>query len=621
MNNTSQKLYDVVIVGSGIAGGLVALQLGKAGKKVLVLEAGDPVATNINAEMDRFYRSAAKVPESPYTPELLKDPATVPAGRPTVLSLSNSEDWRDPSKSYMIQTGTVPFSSTYERTAGGTSVHWLGTCLRLLPSDFDMKHNYELNWEKWPITYLDIERKYREAEWEIGVSASVEEQTYAHLSFGKGYQYPMPAIPQSLVDKFIGTAISGMKFGDGVDGKDTELRVRSTPAARNSRPFKQRRTCAGNTNCIPICPIQAKYDPTVTLRDAQATGKVEFRYRAVACEIVVGDDGQIHRLEYWPYDEQGKKIGDAPVRVSAQIYVIAANAIETPRLLLMSTGKGKRPSGVANSSGEVGKNLMDHPMYVPWGLLPQSRFPYRGPLSTSGIEDLRDGNFRKDRAAFRIEIGNEGWNFAVGGDPNITTVDLVNGLNNSQVNPNYDALFGDGLVTRLRDSLTRQFRLGFLVEQEPDERNRVTLSEKYKDGLGLPRPEVYYSLSDYTIGGLAAAKKTADAIFARLNATDYTRIPDRDDPTAIELPPNEAGRRERIRFLGAGHIMGTYRMGEDPSKSVVNSFQQSHDHKNLYLIGSGVFPTSATANPTLTIAALSLRTAEQILARPDFGKA
>jgi choline dehydrogenase-like flavoprotein len=161
--------------------------------------------------------------------------------------------------------------------------------------------------------------------------------------------------------------------------------------------------------------------------------------------------------------------------------------------------------------------------------------------------------------------------------------------------------------------LTRQFRIGFLVEQEPEGKNRVTLSTKHTDGLGLPRPEVYYSLSDYTIRGLAAAKKTADAIFARLNATDYTRIPDKDDPTAIELPPNEAGRRERIRFMGAGHIIGTYRMGDDPQTSVVNSDQRSWDHNNLYLIGSGVFPTSATANPTLTIAALCLRTADKIV--------
>jgi choline dehydrogenase-like flavoprotein len=616
MNDAPKKFYDVVIVGSGIAGGLVALKLGKAGKQVLVLEAGGPVPTNINTEMDTFYRAVAKVPESPYTPDLSKDPKTVPAGRPTVLSLSNAEDWRDPSKSYLIQTGTVPFSSTYERTAGGTSVHWLGTSLRLLPNDFKIEFPHGARWPR-DINYQTLEPWYHKAEEEIGVSGSKKEQSYTKEMFFSE-DYPMPAIPPSRIDQYIADQINGMKLGYGIEDKDTKLCVRSTPAARNSQPFKQRRTCAGNTNCIPICPIQAKYDPTITLRDAQATGKVDFLYRTVASEVVVGENERIDHIKYLQYGADGKKTGDGRTP-PAKIFVIAAHAIETPRLLRMSTGDGKRPKGVANSSDQVGRNLMDHPMYVPWGLLPESRFPYRGPLSTSGIEDLRDGDFRKERASFRIEIGNEGWNFAVGGDPNITTVDLVNGLNNSLTNPKYEALHGDLLVSRLGDLLTRQFRLGFLVEQEPEPDNRVTLSQTQVDGLGLPRPEVRYSLSDYTIRGLAEAKRIADLLFGQLNAVRYTRTPDQNDPTAIELPPNEAGRRERIRFMGAGHIIGTYRMGDDHNTSVVNADQRSWDHDNLYLVGSGVFPTSATANPTLTLAALCLRTAEKI--NNEFGKA
>jgi glucose dehydrogenase len=602
--------YDVVIIGSGIAGALVALKLGWQNKKVLMIEAGEPVPTNINEEMDRFYRATAKVPESAYKPELLEnpsdlnsalaDPAKVMAGRPTVLSLAD-ESWRDPSQSYLIQTGVVPFGSTYERIGGGTSLHWLGTCLRLLPNDFRMEQ-YRPHWPQWPkqVNYESLESWYGEAEGEIGVSASRAEQSYAGLTFSK--EYPMPRIPPSLTDQFVGDAIDGMT----IDGKT--LKVRSTPAARNSEPFKNRRVCAGNTNCIPICPIQAKYDPTITLRDAQATGNVTFMYRTVASNVVIGANGRVSQIQYKQYNPDGSRGADG--QVTARVFVIAANAIETPRLLLMS--HDQLPHGVANSSGQVGKNLMDHPFYVPWGLLPQATYPYRGPVSTSGIEDLRDGDFRKDRAAFRVEIGNEGWNFAVGGDPNVTTLDFVNGLNNSRVNKNYEALFGSALLNRLHGVLTRQFRLGFLVEQEPEEKNRVTLSCDYKDGLGLPRPEVYYSLSDYTLKGLAAAKQAADAIFARLNVTPYTFYDD-EDPAVVELPPNAAGRRERLRFMGAGHILGTYRMGDDPKNSVVDANQRSHDHDNLYLIGSGVFPTSATGNPTLTIAALALRTADKIL--------
>jgi choline dehydrogenase-like flavoprotein len=602
--------YDVVIIGSGIAGALVALKLGQKNKRVLVIEAGEPVPTNINEEMDRFYRATAKVPESAYKPELLEnpsdlnsalaDPAKVMAGRPTVLTLAD-ESWRDPSQSYLIQTGVVPFGSTYERIGGGTSLHWLGTCLRLLPNDFRMEQ-YRPQWPQWPkeVNYESLESWYGEAEREIGVSASRDEQIYAGLTFSK--EYPMPRIPPSQTDQFVGNAIEGMIF----DGKP--LQVRSTPAARNSEPYKNRRVCAGNTNCIPICPIQAKYDPTITLRDAQATGNVTFMYRTVASNVAIGANGRVSQIQYKQYNPDGSRGPGG--EVTARVFVIAANAIETPRLLLMS--QDQLPHGVANSSGQVGRNLMDHPFYVPWGLLPQATYPYRGPVSTSGIEDLRDGNFRKERAAFRVEIGNEGWNFAVGGDPNVTTLDFVNGLNNSRVNKNYEALFGSALLNRLHGVLTRQFRLGFLVEQEPEAKNRVTLSCDYKDGLGLPRPEVYYSLSDYTLKGLAAAKQAADAIFARLNVTPYTFYDD-EDPAVVDLPPNAAGRRERLRFMGAGHILGTYRMGDDPKNSVVDADQRSHDHGNLYLIGSGVFPTSATANPTLTISALALRTADKIL--------
>jgi glucose dehydrogenase len=601
MTNSTDTPCDVVIVGSGIAGALIALRLGQGKKRVLVMEAGEPASANINQEMERFYRATAKVPESAYQPELLADPAKVMAGRPTVLSLAGDESWRDPSQSYFIQTGVVPFGSTYERVAGGTALHWLGTCLRLLPNDFHMER-YRPDWPKWPaeVNYNSLERWYSEAEHEIGVSGSSDEQTYDGITFKK--DYPMPRIPQSTTDQFVAQAVDGMV----ISGKP--LKVRSTPAARNSQPFKSRRVCAGNTNCIPICPIQAKYDPTITLRDAQATGRVAFMYRTVASEIRIGENGRVNEIHYKQYNADGSRGSEGAV--TAKVYVIAANAIETPRLLLMSNKQ--REGGVANSSGQVGKNLMDHPFYVPWGLLPQSTFPYRGPLSTSGIEDLRDGDFRKERAAYRIEIGNEGWNFAIGGDPNVTTLDFVNGLNNSRVNKNYDALFGDALVSRLHSVLTRQFRLGFLVEQEPEERNRVTLSAKFNDGMGLPRPELYYSLSDYTLRGLAAAKQAADAIFARLNVTSYTTH-DEEDPAVVDLPPDAVGRRERVRFMGAGHIIGTYRMGDDAKKSVVNGDQRSHDHDNLYLIGSGVFPTSATGNPTLTIAALTLRTADTIL--------
>jgi glucose dehydrogenase len=614
---------DVVIVGSGVAGALMAKRLAQGGKKVVILEAGAEIPANINTYMNRFFRATNKVPESPYTPALSAAPSWLNAGRPTSLMIKER-----PERSYLVQDGPLAFGSTYERIGGGTALHWLGTSLRLVPNDFRMESAYKKSddWPAglvdWPIDYDGLNPWYGEAEAELGVSGDVQDQAYLGIRFPPGYAYRMPGIPLSKVDAAVADALDRLTQEDigflELDDPSQRWRVISTPAARNSLPYQNRRVCAGNTNCIPICPIQAKYDPTVTLNEALDTGKLEIWYRTVAKEVAISESGRVSRIDYIQYRQD---IG-GPIKegcISAKIYVLAGNAIETPRLLLMSKNYGRTARGVANGSDLVGRNLMDHPYYVAWALMPEGKpvYPYRGPLATGGIEDLvRDGSFRCDRAAFRIEIGNEGWNFVVGGaggDPDVTTVDFVSGRNRSGLNYTNEMLFGGKLAARLNDLITRQIRLGFLIEQTPDCENRVTLSDKYYDGLGLPRPAISYDLSDYTKKGIVAAKLTADLLFDKMAATSFTKNPEPDDPMCFEWPIN--GEIARVSFGGAGHLMGTYRMGSDPKKSVVDSDQRSWDHPNLFLVGSGVFPTTATANPTLTLAALVLRTARVILDR------
>jgi glucose dehydrogenase len=617
---------DVAIVGAGFAGALIAKELNKDPKKpveVVILEAGAPIPPNINDYMERFYTARFKVPESPYTPEVvdandnLIDPSKVNAGRPTVLSLlpkGSFGDWTEPKKSYLIQKGPRPFASTYNRVAGGTQ-HWLGTCLRFVPADFRMKTKYPSvpQFVDWPIGYDDLNDWYGKAEWELGVSADVQEQAFLGIKFPDTYKYPMPKIPRSLVDAAVAQALRSLSKDDTafleMETSPTEIRVRNLPAARNSQPYKGRRACAGNTNCIPICPIQAKYDPTITLNEATETGHVRIFDRHVANEIVVGENGRISQINFIQY---------APPRtngcVKAKIYVIAANAIETPRLLLMSKHPDPKVNGVANSSDMVGRNLMDHPYYVAWGLTPTPVYPYRGPLITSGIGDLCDGPFRNKRGAFRVDIGNEGWNFVIGGDPNVTSLDFVNGMNATTLNDGSPrkALFGRELVEKLGDVFTRQFRIGFLVEQTPDLENRVTLSE-IRDGLGLRRPEISYNLSDYTRQGIVAAHRMKNLLFSKMGVKDCTKEVEKNEPSRFEELIDD--KIVALSYGGAGHIMGTCRMGSKKDNSVVNSDQQSWDHDNLYLVGSSTFPTGATANPTLTIAALALRAAEHIAKR------
>lgn len=629
---SANQNYDVVIVGAGVSGALIAKQLGKAGKKVLILEAGLDGQGDYSSFLERFYLAQAKVPEAPYTPPIVdedgngyqapSDPSNQAAGRPSTLTLTESS-WQDPKKSYLDQQGPLAFSSTYERVGGGTMRHWLGTSLRFVPNDFRTKSVYGVQ-EDWPIGYDDLEPWYEQAESEIGIAADVKDQAYLDITFPPSYQYPMPPIPSSLVDQAVAAGVAQVPPVDGI-----QMTVANTPAGRNSIPYQDRRVCAGNTNCIPICPIQAKYDPTVTLNEALQYPSVTIMYQTVASEVVVGADGQVSAIKYVQYDHPSGPVTRTG-SVSAQRYVLAAHAIETPRLLLMSTNEGRTPNGVGNSSGQVGENLMDHPIYLSWALSREPVFGYRGPLSTAGIEDLRDGAFRSKRAAYRIEIGNEGWNFSIG-DPYTTTLDFICGANASGLNPQKTPLFGPALVATMNTVLTRQFRLGFLVEQSPEDNCRVTLSPDWKDALGLPRPQIHYDFAPYTKMAFVSARKTATAIYDAMGAKEFTVLPTEadvgKDPTVFAITydangdPVPAGQAappgsttEYFRFFGAGHTVGTYRMGADKTTSVVNAEQRSWDHSNLFMVGSGVFPTVATGNPTLTLAALALWAAQTIQA-------
>jgi glucose dehydrogenase len=632
---------DVAIVGSGFAGSLIAKELSQKpinGKRlnIVILEAGPGVQPNINGFMKSYYKASAKVPESPYPPALsatdangkviIINPANVAAGRPNSRTLSAS-NWKDPDQAYLDQKdSTLPFKSTYERLAGGTS-HWMGLTPRLVPNDFRMSM-YDKDLPDWPISYETLMPWYEKAEAELGVSGDVADHSYAGVTYSSGYAFPMPKIPPSLFDQHVNETLAHLTDEDtrsleflGTAAPVTSLTARSQPAARNSQAYRNRRACAGNTSCIPICPIQAKYDPTITLNEATNNG-VRLMDHTVASEILVDANNLVSGINFITYkDEAGPKTGSGCIK--AKIYVIAANGIETPRLLRMSKNGTRFPNGVANSSDMVGRNLMDHPQYLSWGLLPVQVFPYRGPLVTSAIGDLCDGPFRNKRAAFRISLGNEAWTATVGGsggDPHVTTLDFINGVNLSGLNKrdsthmaSNSALLGDQLRDTLGNLISRQFRIAFAVEQSPDSNNQVTLSSA-TDALGLPRPKITYNLSDYTKQGIAAAFLLKNVIFRKLGAEDFTKtLP--DDPAGFDQVIE--GNTVRLTYGGAGHVMGTYRMGNDPKTSVVDSFQRSHDHANLYLVGSGTFPTVGTANPTITLSALALRTADNI-AKEDF---
>jgi choline dehydrogenase-like flavoprotein len=599
--HVAERDYDVVIVGAGFSGSILAHQAAvEGGLDVLVLEAGTDLArtyTGYQTQLQTFYDAFYKTPESPWAYNPNAPEPDIP-GVPTKGA------------DYFIERG-IPYGSTYARALGGTSLHWMGTCLRMLPEDFDFRTRFGRG-RDWPIGYDDLAPDYERAEWEIGVSADVEDQEYLEVAFRDGYDYPMRRIPPSYSDQRLGDAVNGMTVEVG--GERRELLVRSTPAGRNSDPrggyepvgavdhsrgFRPPgkgqglardigERCQGNSSCVPICPVQAKYNALKTLSKATATGRVTVLPRAVAARVLV-EGRRVTGIEYLRY-----RSPDSPAHTTevarGRTYVLACHAVENAKLMLMS--------GLQTPSELVGANLHDHPTLLTWGLAPEQAGAYRGPLSTAGIEDLRGGAFRSRHAAFRIEVGNDGWTWPAGA-PDTTVNEAL-----------ADGLIGAALRERLRDVVGRHLRFGSLIEQPPDPANRVTIDPSQRDPLGLPRPVIEYGVDAYVLDGMAVAREVAREVFAQAGIQDCT-----DPAKAYAFKAPWAG--QTLVWAGAGHFAGTHCMGADPETSVVDSHQRSWRHDNLFVAGPGSMPCMGTSNPTLTVSALAFRTSRELIANPD----
>ena len=635
MSDTPQ--YDVVIVGAGIAGALVAWKLGSQGVKVCVLESG-PGNQDLNqrrAYLDNYKTSGAPYPLRPaalkeadfvttssnyYQPPaaIASRPAQGPMGLPPYPT-----DPNDPFGEYNIISTDVAtrgdwFQSNYERQIGGATWHWLGTSLRLLPHDFKLQSTYnpavgDYTAYDWPITYNDIEPWYGLAEQTIGVSGPPTGEDYLGLT--RSSNYPMPGIPPSYSDQQFVQSLQGQTFNDPWVNQSFPLTVSPTPQARNSAPgYGGRPQCQGSSSCIPICPIQAKYDATQHVQLAQQTGNVEFRPQSVAYQVVADTTNSslpITKVLYyqWAVDNTTGKMTQTPCQVTGKFYVMAAHAVENVKILLNSTMGQGQPT-VANQSGQVGRNLADHPVSLVYALTDQPIYGYRGPLSTSGIESLRDGAFRTYRGAFRMEIGNDGWSWPTG-DPYNTPAGLIQ-----------NGVWGQGLATQVAQTLVRQVRIGCLAEQLPNPNFRVSLSGM-KDALGIPMPQMSYGIDLYGQRSLSAAVAASVQVFKTLIKNpviqyNYTEFTDANGTLNVDGPRSDKGTPNifvREGWAGAGHLMGTHRMGSDPTTSVVDAAQKAHGHANLYLLGSGNWSSYATGNPTLTIAALALWAADTIKKR------
>ncbi len=605
-DHASKLPYDVVIVGSGIAGAILANELSAKHYKVLILEAGpgsDISQAGFQKYLERFYSATSKDNNSPYA----RNPNAEMPRSPDIKPLRPGQPNTD---AYWVQYGPFVSDSVYSRVLGGTTNHWEAKTIRMLRDDFEMRRKYGQGLD-WPIGLDDLMPYYRKAEAEIGVSGDAAAQTALGVEFEKGYVYPMLEMPPSYLDRSVGEGLAGMKAS--LYGEEIPLTLTTFPQGRNGvpnpayKPWNQGKLytpvgavslhqteqggrCQGNTNCVPICPVQAKYDARKTLVKALNSGRVDVMPQAVASRLKYdATNASVTSVEVKVYGSL-----DSPeartIHVRGRVFILAANAVETARLLLSSQTNPSCPSDAL-----IGRNLMDHPYLLAWGLLPKIAGVGRGPVVTSGICNLRNGPFRSRQAAFAVDIHNDGWGWATGA-PVSDLVYAVDALNK----------YGSELRSAMVSQISRQLLLAFMVEMPPEPGNRVTVDPSYTDAIGNPRPVVSYKLPDYSLAAVEYARKLSRLLFQRLGAEDYTSY----DPLDYGYV-NYNGQGYSIR--GGNHIAGTHIMGTSKSNSVVDSFQKSWNHPNLYLAGAGSMPTIGSSNTTLTIAALCFRTAEAVL--------
>jgi choline dehydrogenase-like flavoprotein len=538
INADGDATADVIVVGSGVAGALIANQLVSEGYSVLILEAGlriqraqavenwrnMPFDNRIGSDYQGLYPQAEHAPAPLYFPK------------------NNYVGLSGPSGS--------SFQQGYLRTLGGTTWHWAASCWRHLPVDFRMKSEYGVG-RDWPISYADLEPYYCRAEEAMGVAGPNDPELQSPTERSK--PYPMDMVPWAYGDKRFAEVVNAHGY------KHIPI-----PQGRSTRPWNGRPTCCGNNNCQPICPIGAMYNAIHTIEEAERKGAVSIT-EAVVYKVDTDDSNRVTAVHWLSPDGKSHK-------ASGKVFALACNSLETPRLLLLAANE-RNPNGIANSSDQVGRNMMDHSGFHCTFLANEPLWMGRGPAQSSCIVGPRDGEFRSRYSANKMILNN------INQVPRATEQALAMGL------------VGEELEAEIRRRAIHGVDLSISLEPLPEAANRLTLSPTRKDPHGLACPDIHYDVGDYVRQGAEAAHAQLEHIGQLFGATEFK--------ITTNLNANN-------------HIMGGTIMGSDPKDSVVNGDCRTHDHANLWLPGGGAMASASVVNTTLTMAALAIKSADSM---------
>ncbi len=506
---------DVVVVGTGAGGAPLTARLAAAGLSVVALEAGG----------NRTPRTEFAADEVAAADLYWLDDRLVSGEPPQAFGANNSG------------TGV-----------GGSTLHWGAFIPRADPRDLRLRSEQGVG-EDWPLGYAELLPYYREVEAFIGASGP------AAYPWEPGRHYELAAVP-------LNAPAYAMQAGCDSLG----VRCCSAPAAvlssdRHAPGLPARQACVNCGYCHQGCRNGAKTSMDVTyLPRAVADGAeirpgcrvhgIERDAAGRVCGVVYRQDGRDHRQR-------------------CRTLVLAAGAVETPRLLLHA--------GLANGSGEVGRNYMAHVATQVWGTFEPEMRSHKGYPSSLISEDM----VRPADAGFA-----GGYLVQSLGAPPVTWADNV---------ARGRRLWGQPLVDYI-GRYNHTAGIGINGECLPQPGNRLDLSDE-TDDLGVPRPHIRFSYGPNE----TAMHAHADELLRRLW--------------------DAAGATDLWTLTRSAHTIGTCRMGHDPARAVVGGTGRSHDIDNLWICDNSVFPSALCANPALTIMALSLRTADAMLGETAAGAA
>ena len=552
------KTYDVCIIGSGASGGTAAKVLTEGGLSVALLEAGPPVVP------ERDYKEHVWPYDLPHrgagvggrAKRGLEDEFRAPNGA-----------WEIEGEPYVSAPGST-FRWFRSRIVGGRTNHWGRIALRMAPVDFKVRSHDGMG-DDWPLSYEDVAPYYDKVESYIGVFGTKENISSA--PDGIFLPPPKPRCTETIIKKAC-----------------DHLNILCIPSrlAILTQPHNGRAACHYCAQCGRGCITASNFSSSqVMIPPAEKTGRFTLITGAMARELVVGKDGKVAAVSYIDKATRSEE------RIHARAFIVAASACESTRLLLNSKST-LFPDGLANSSGVVGRNLMDSVGSNGGGYFPQlEKMPAHNHDGVGGMH-LYLPWWKFDRKNDFLR----GYHTEFGGGRGMPGVG------------DYDDFCDEfeGYGASLKQECKKKYGtyIGFAGRGEmiPNENCYCEIDPTAVDQWGIPVLRFHWKWSDNEIKMAKDMQETYRGIVEAAGG--------------VYLTSTKPDGRHPYGIADGGviiHEVGTARMGAHPSTSALNQYCQAHDVKNLFVTDGASFVTNADKNPTLTIMALTWRASDYLL--------